>query len=196
MRYNNCYNKCNYWRYIKEKSFRWHWINVRKIARQWLNGNNYYIRFARLQSRIFHEERHVRRLHKILAYLTSAFETIDKAHLENSLAEYVTHLPRMTKLRERRASQKRRHATKSDVNKQNVAKRMVPFILPSHREYAEKPIASLAQTYIFERKTVTCACKFDKCNLSKVILKHKILFRNKVFLFSSSLSLSYFYLVS
>lgn len=37
---------------------------------------------------------HDRRLHKVLPYLTSAFETIDKAHLKNSLAKYVTHLPR------------------------------------------------------------------------------------------------------
>lgn len=31
--------------------------------------------------------------------LTSAFETIDKSSLENSLAKYVTHLPRTTNLK-------------------------------------------------------------------------------------------------
>lgn len=56
------------------------------------------MRFARLQSRIFREEHRIRRLHEVLPCLTSAFETIDKAHLKNSLAEYVTRLPRTINL--------------------------------------------------------------------------------------------------
>jgi len=59
--------------------------------------------------------------HEVSPCLTLAFETIDKTRLRNSLAEYVTHLPRMINLSagERRAvSEEEAPTTKSYVGKQ------------------------------------------------------------------------------
>lgn len=84
--------------------------------------------------------------HEVLPCLTLAFETIDKARLRNSLAEYVTHLPRMINLSGRAARGLGREDTYDEIvrGQTDVVKRAVPF-LSSHREYAEKSMP-LART--------------------------------------------------
>lgn len=82
---------------------KWHWLN-RKIAGRWLNRIINYRRSARLRPYISASVV----AHEVLPCLTLAFETIDKVRLKNSLAEYVTHFPRMINLSGAR-SRKRRH---------------------------------------------------------------------------------------
>lgn len=74
---------------------------------------------------------------EVLPCLTLAFETIDKARLRNSLAEYVTHLPRMINLSGER-SWKRRPLRRNHTwtNRHDETRTMALF--SSHREYVEK----------------------------------------------------------
>lgn len=123
------------------------------------------MRFARLQSRIFREEHRIRRLHEVLpCFQSSAFETIDKAHLKNSLAEYVTRLPRTINLSGTESGVcliVRKGGTYDEIRRGQTERSETygaSHILSSYRGYVEK---SMARTYINSRKKLSCV-NFNK----------------------------------